>query len=141
MGAAIAYEDIYGKNSEKFERVFRRSLDEADALRRVEDAWDMEKKRAMLKKMLASVDNLALMTMLSVKDDIPMRQDLIERIRELYISLNDSILENPVINCLDDISRAEFEKACMDLARAVCAADIANSEEIAAVLKGRKTYA
>lgn len=141
MSAAVAYEDIYGRNGEKFERLFRQTLDEVgtSAEWRVDES--LERLQQAASRLIPRIANLAFMVMLSAKDGITVHADLISRLRNIYSELNNDLLDSPGLDMLDKHCRKDLENVTLELASAICALDMCQSEKIAAIFSGREIHA
>lgn len=140
MSAAVAYEDIYGRNGEKFERLFRQSLDEVGTSAEWRVHESVEKLQKATDRLIPRIANLAFMVMLSAKDGIAVPADLISRLRNIYSELNDDLLDSPGLIMLDDHCRKDLENVTLELASAICALDMGQSDKIAAIFSARKNY-
>lgn len=140
MSAAVDLEDLYGRDGEKFARMFQHSLDEVSAI----GGWRAGHETAALQdavaRLIPRIESLAFMTLLSVKDKVRMRPDLIGRLRSLYVDISTNVLDNPALALLREETRESLERSCLELASNICVADAANStkiNEIIAQVKAR----
>lgn len=138
MSAVVAYEDLYGRNGEKFVRMFQHRLNE------VADEWRIEQAKDALRdaiiRLSPKIEDLAFMTLLSVKDKVRMPPDLIGRLRTLYTDISTNVLDTPALALLREETRESLERSCLELASSICVADAANStkiNEIIAQVKAR----
>lgn len=93
--------------------------------------------RLMIANMLPNLRKISFMAFISVKYNIPVRQEVIERLRMIYKYLDAGMDKSIRIEISEDAPQ-EFEKIEKRLAIAISILDIANDPGIQALFEERK---